>query len=101
MITGVKVLQTLKNMYYVNINVNLMVKSVIQIKSGIMINVDCQCKKHNICEKDYILNPATCSCENGKYLVNIMDDSVITCDKIIKRKLFRQILMKKNQSIKH
>ena len=41
MITGVKVLQTLKNMYYVNINVNLMVKSVIQIKSGIMINVDC------------------------------------------------------------
>ena len=27
----------------------------------------CQCeyKKHHICEKDYIWNPATCSCKNG------------------------------------
>ena len=25
-----------------------------------------------------------CSCENGKYLVNIMDDSAITCDKVEK-----------------
>ena len=31
----------------------------------------------------YIWNPATCSCENGKYLANIMYDSVITCDEII------------------
>ena len=38
----------------------------------------CECKKHNICKKDYIWNPATCSCENGKYLANIADDSVIT-----------------------
>ena len=29
-------------------------------------------------------NPATCSCENGKYLTSITDDSVITCNKIIK-----------------
>ena len=43
-----------------------------------------ECKKHNVCEKDYIWNPTTCSCENGKYLANIMDDSVITCDEIIK-----------------
>ena len=42
----------------------------------------CECKKH-ICEKDYIWNPATCSCENGKYLASIIDDSVITCDEII------------------
>ena len=42
----------------------------------------CECKKHNICEKDYIWNPATCSCENGKCLVNIMDDSVIKCDEV-------------------
>ena len=28
-------------------------------------------------------NPSTCSCENGKYLVSITDDSVITCDKTI------------------
>ena len=26
----------------------------------------CQCKKHHVCEKDYIWNPATCSCQNGK-----------------------------------
>ena len=25
----------------------------------------CECIKHHICEKDYILNPATCSCKNG------------------------------------
>ena len=45
-------------------------------------NDKCRCerKNHNICEKDYIRNPATCSCENGKYLASIMDDSVITCD---------------------
>ena len=33
------------------------------------------------CKKQYLWNPATCSCKNGKYLANIMDDSVITCDK--------------------
>ena len=40
-------------------------------------------KKH-ICEKDYIWNPVTCSCENGKYLVSIIDDNlVMKCDEII------------------
>ena len=34
-------------------------------------------------KKDYIWNPATCSCENPKYLANIIDDSVILCDAII------------------
>ena len=34
-------------------------------------------------KKDKIWNPATCSCENGKYLASINDDSVITCDEII------------------
>ena len=42
----------------------------------------CKCKKH-ICEKDYIWNPATCSCKNGKYLAIIKGHSVITCDEII------------------
>ena len=28
-----------------------------------------ECKKYNIFEKDYIWNPATCSCKNGKYIV--------------------------------
>ena len=48
-------------------------------------NDKCQgeCKKHHICEKDYVWNPATCTCENGKYLASIMDDSGIICDEII------------------
>ena len=32
--------------------------------------------------KYYIWNPAICSCENGKYLASIIDDSVITCNEI-------------------
>ena len=41
-----------------------------------------QCKKHHPCEKDYIWNPPTYSCENGKFLASIMNDSAITCDNI-------------------
>ena len=40
-----------------------------------------ECKKHHVCEKD--LNPAACSCENGKYLASIMNDSAITCNEIM------------------
>ena len=42
----------------------------------------CECKK-NICEKVYVWNPATCNCQNRKYLPSIMDDSVIICDEVI------------------
>ena len=42
-----------------------------------------ECKKHHICEKDYIWNPDPCSCKNGKCLASIIDNSVITCDDII------------------
>ena len=42
----------------------------------------CECKKH-ICEKNYIWNPATCTCKNGKYLASIIENSAITCDEII------------------
>ena len=38
-----------------------MEENVIQIKSGIMINVDVSVKD-SIYEKDFIWNPATCSC---------------------------------------
>ena len=41
----------------------------------------CECKKVNGCEKDYVCNPATCSCENGKYLASIMDK--MFCDEVI------------------
>ena len=37
--------------------------------------------------KDYIWNPSTCISKNGKYLANIMNDSVITCDEIIEEKV--------------
>ena len=43
-----------------------------------------QCKKHHICEKDYVWNPATCNCENGKNLASIMNDSAIMRDKVVK-----------------
>ena len=34
-------------------------------------------------KRDYAWNPATCICENGKYLANIMDNSAILCDGVI------------------
>ena len=43
----------------------------------------CECKNCYVCEKDYVLNPATCSCENGKYLASTMDNSAIMCDEVI------------------
>ena len=45
----------------------------------------CECKKRNLYEKDYVWNPATCNCENVKYLASIMDDSVIMFDEIIEK----------------
>ena len=42
-----------------------------------------KCKKHHNCENDYVWNPVKCNCENKKYLVSIMDYSLITCDEII------------------
>ena len=39
-------------------------------------------KKYHICEKDYVWNPSTCDCENGKYLTIIMNDSTIISDEV-------------------
>ena len=47
----------------------------------------CVCEKHNVSVKKYIWNPITCSFKSDKYLANIMDDSVIKCDKIIDAKV--------------
>ena len=41
-----------------------------------------QAYKNNVCEKDCIWNPSTCTCEKGKYLVNNIDYSLITCYEI-------------------
>ena len=43
----------------------------------------CDCKKCHVSEKDYIWNPYTWSCDNGKYLASIMDDSAIMYDKVL------------------
>ena len=46
----------------------------------------CECKnqKKKLCvQKNYIWNPSTRTCENGRYTRSIIDDSVITCDEII------------------
>ena len=58
----------------------------------------CECKKHIVCEKDYVWNPAKCKCENGKYLAIIMNE--IICDGIIESHDKKQILIKRKQSVK-
>ena len=64
-------------------------------------NCRCECKnlrKHHVCKKGFIWDPATCSCEIGKYLASINEDSMIMCDEIIEKKqeLFQHVLMKKD-----
>ena len=60
------------------VNINSIVRHVIQIKNGIMINVNVR----NV-RKDYGWKPITCICENSKYLKCIVDDLVIVCDENI------------------
>ena len=53
------------------------------------------------CKRDYICNPASCSCKNSNYLASIVDDSVITCDEIIKEtKTFPTSFNEKNVTCK-
>ena len=57
-----------------------------KFNSNIWSNNDkcrCQRNKHEICEKEYVWNPSTYNCENGKYLASFMDDSAIICDEVI------------------
>ena len=50
-----------QRIYHAKVNKNLMVQNVIQIKSGITINVSASVyiKKHSVRKKGYIWNPAT------------------------------------------
>ena len=60
------------------------------------------CKKHHTYEKDHILNPAACSCKNGKYLASITNNSVIMCDEIVEeQKQLQQILLRMVQLVEH
>ena len=47
-----------------------MEENVIQIKSGTTVNVNASVESIIYGLKKYILNPATCNCENGKYLAS-------------------------------
>ena len=71
-------------MYRVNINVHLIEQKRNSNQWWNNNKCRCECKKYNICEKDYIWNPSTCICENRKHLASIMDDSAIICDEVIK-----------------
>ena len=73
-----------KSIYHPNVGVDLMEK---------IFNSDqwwnnnkwwCECEKRHVYEKDYIWNPSTCNCKNGKYLASIMDNSAVTCYEVIK-----------------
>ena len=48
------------------VNANLAVKNLIQIKSGIEINIDVDVKIQQ--KKVYVWNPSTCACEINRYL---------------------------------
>ena len=61
----------------------------------------CECKKCHVCEKDFVWNPATCNCENGKYLASIMDDSAIICDEIVEPYEKETDLNEKKHPVKH
>ena len=43
----------------------------------------CECKNDQTCKNNHIWDPSTCIWKNGKYLGNIIDNSVIRCDEII------------------
>ena len=72
-------------------------ENVIQIQSGITIKNIMYVKKII-----FRILLATCSCENGKYLASIIDDSVITCEEIIEEtKTVPTSFNEKKQSVKY
>ena len=86
MVTGINESKTLTKYISCTCNCNFDGRKRNSIKSGIKINVGRSAeiqKKHCVCEKYYIWNPGTCSCENDKYVESITDDSLIMCDEII------------------
>ena len=42
-----------------------------------------QQSKKTCVQKWFYWNPSTCTCENGEYWENVIDDSVVKCDEII------------------
>ena len=81
-ITGTNGSKKLTKHISCNVNVDLMEENINQINGGVMIKVHAGVK-NNINVKRIMFKPVTCSCENGKYLASIMDDSAIMCDEVI------------------
>ena len=63
-------------------NVNSIVENITRLEIGIIINVGESEKSKKALQKRLYLE-SSCSCKNGKYIGSIIDDSVITNDKII------------------
>ena len=66
-----------------NLNVNLMEENVIQINGGITIYVDVNVKNIIYMKKIIFGTLLHVDTKLEKYLVSVIDDSVITCDEII------------------
>ena len=58
-------------------NANSIVQYAIQIKNGVIKNVNVNVKIIIHAKKYYSWNYSTCICENSKYLKNIADTSVV------------------------
>ena len=95
-ITGINELKTLTKHISCECKCKFDGKNVVQINGGTTINVDMSVKNVVYVKKYYVWNPATQSCENGKYCTSIMGDSAITCDEIIDMIL---PMMKKTKTI--
>ena len=56
-----------------------------QMKNGIVINFNVSVKNTVSAERDYRWNPSTCTSifENSRYLISVVDDPAIACDKIM------------------
>ena len=68
-------------MYHANVNVNLMEENVIQIKSGITMNVNMSVK--NIYVRNIIFGILLHVIKKMENLASIIDDSVSTYDEIM------------------
>ena len=75
-------------------------RNVIEINGGITTNVNVSVKNVVYVKKNYVWNAGTCSCENGKYLASIMDDSAIMYDEVIESYNKETNSNEKNQPVK-
>ena len=83
MITRTNVAKTLVNHISCDWKCKLHSKTCISNQKWNIKSRQCECKIYRTCKKDYRLNPRRCICENGKYLKNIVDASVIVYEEII------------------